>query len=181
MAAGASTVPITMLSGFLGAGTFRSARVAGHMRIFCLLQSYFVCLGALSLCTAAKTTVTPEAGRLAFLALCCPTDGQLVACAGKTTVLRNLLSQSKYKIGCVVNDVAAVNIDAKLIRNQAGSTDKTTTSDLAPTIELQNGCACVCPPQHSLIRHPAPIACKSTLHVNAAAWPVRVPRSWCEH
>ena len=62
--------------------------------------------------------------------------------AGKTTILRELLSQDKYKIGCVVNDVAAVNIDAKLIRNQNNSESKTTTSDLAPTIELQNGCAC---------------------------------------
>jgi G3E family GTPase len=64
-------------------------------------------------------------------------------CAGKTTILRALLSQNKYKIGCVVNDVAAVNIDAKLIRNQNNTDEKTnTTSDLAPTIELQNGCAC---------------------------------------
>lgn len=66
--------------------------------------------------------------------------------AGKTTVLRELLSQPKYKIGCVVNDVAAVNIDAKLVRNQttkqAAAPTTSTTSDLAPTIELQNGCAC---------------------------------------
>jgi G3E family GTPase len=63
--------------------------------------------------------------------------------AGKTTLLRNLLSQNKYKIGCIVNDVAAVNIDAKLIRNRTGEDGKTSTSDLAPTIELQNGCACM--------------------------------------
>lgn len=65
--------------------------------------------------------------------------------SGKTTVLRELLSQNKYKIGCVVNDVAAVNIDAKLVRNQTakqGASASRTTSDLAPTIELQNGCAC---------------------------------------
>lgn len=65
--------------------------------------------------------------------------------AGKTTLLRHLLENTKLKIGCIVNDVAAVNVDAKLIRN-----DKTrdrdqsnnTTSDLADTIELANGCAC---------------------------------------
>jgi hypothetical protein len=62
--------------------------------------------------------------------------------AGKTTLLRNLLTQDKYKIGCIVNDVAAVNIDAKLIRNRTGGEGKTTTKDLAPTVELQNGCAC---------------------------------------
>jgi Ni2+-binding GTPase involved in maturation of urease and hydrogenase len=37
--------------------------------------------------------------------------------AGKTTLLRYLLENSKLKIGCVVNDVAAINIDAKLVRN----------------------------------------------------------------
>lgn len=42
--------------------------------------------------------------------------------------------------------MAAINIDAKLVRNQANKTADaaapTTTSDLAPTVELQNGCAC---------------------------------------
>ena len=85
---------------------------------------------------------------------------------GKTTVLRHLLQNSSHlKIGCVVNDVADVNIDAKLVRNDrsrqrkgsggendgggenekedgdAGKKNKT-TSDLADTIELANGCAC---------------------------------------
>jgi len=36
--------------------------------------------------------------------------------AGKTTLLRYILEQSGLKIGCIVNDVASVNIDAKLIR-----------------------------------------------------------------
>ena len=36
---------------------------------------------------------------------------------GKTTVLRHLLENSKEKIACVVNDVASINIDAKLVRN----------------------------------------------------------------
>ena len=85
--------------------------------------------------------------------------------AGKTTVLRHLLQNSSHlKIGCVVNDVADVNIDAKLVRNDrtrqrnnnagggengageggegGGSKGNNTTSDLADTIELANGCAC---------------------------------------
>ena len=71
--------------------------------------------------------------------------------AGKTTLLRHILQQSDLKIGCIVNDVASVNIDAKLIRNtgreqetgenNAGSNLKS-TADLTDTIELANGCAC---------------------------------------
>eukprot|EP00951_Prasinocladus_malaysianus_P002449 scaffold17311_cov47-Prasinocladus_malaysianus.AAC.1 len=67
--------------------------------------------------------------------------------AGKTTVLRHVLSTSKFKIGCIVNDVASVNIDAKLVRNDKAKqalegTATRTTSDLADTVELANGCAC---------------------------------------
>ena len=73
--------------------------------------------------------------------------------AGKTTLLRNILQSSDLKIGCIVNDVASVNIDAKLIRNtgreqdavrgQAGEgSNLKSTADLTDTIELANGCAC---------------------------------------
>jgi len=43
-----------------------------------------------------------------------------------------------------VNDVAAVNIDAKLIRNQqfVDAEANPGIKELAPTIELENGCAC---------------------------------------
>lgn len=67
--------------------------------------------------------------------------------AGKTTLLRYVLENSTEKIACVVNDVASINIDAKLVRNDknraaAAGNASGTTSDLADTIELQNGCAC---------------------------------------
>ncbi|PSC76572.1 cobalamin biosynthesis isoform A [Micractinium conductrix] len=63
--------------------------------------------------------------------------------AGKTTLLRHVLQNSGLKVGCVVNDVASVNIDAKLIRGAGGPREGTaTTADLADTIELANGCAC---------------------------------------
>lgn len=67
--------------------------------------------------------------------------------AGKTTLLRHLLQQSDLKIGCIVNDVASVNIDAKLIRGTdkssgRGDEKKNSTADLTDTIELANGCAC---------------------------------------
>lgn len=66
--------------------------------------------------------------------------------AGKTSLLRYVLENSTEKIACIVNDVASVNIDAKLVRNDRNRGSKepgtTTTSDLADTIELANGCAC---------------------------------------
>ncbi len=45
-------------------------------------------------------------------------------------------------MACIVNDVAAVNIDAKLIRGDAARDPNSTTADLTDTIELANGCAC---------------------------------------
>eukprot|EP00894_Picocystis_sp_ML_P002213 jgi/Pico_ML_1/52730/g3396.t1 len=61
--------------------------------------------------------------------------------AGKTTTLRHWIqNQRGLKLGCVVNDVASVNIDAKLIRRTHDAA--TSTLDLADTVELDNGCAC---------------------------------------
>ena len=52
---------------------------------------------------------------------------------GKTTTLKHLLENTQgIKIGVVVNDVASVNIDAKLVASQSNG----------DMIELQNGCAC---------------------------------------
>lgn len=61
--------------------------------------------------------------------------------AGKTTMLRHWIqNQRGLKLGCVVNDVASINIDAKLIRRTHDAA--TSTLDLADTVELDNGCAC---------------------------------------
>ena len=82
--------------------------------------------------------------------------------AGKTTLLRHLLENSTLKIGCIVNDVANVNIDAKLIRNDRNKDrdkNKNTTTDLADTIELANGCACTQAPDFLLSRQPALLCC----------------------
>jgi G3E family GTPase len=55
--------------------------------------------------------------------------------SGKTTTLQNLLSNNQgIKIGIIVNDVASVNIDNKLLANPNYSSEE--------TVELQNGCAC---------------------------------------
>jgi len=56
---------------------------------------------------------------------------------GKTTLLRHWLENAEGRIGIVVNDVAAVNIDSKLVQQQTyGSNGK------VDAIQLQNGCAC---------------------------------------
>ena len=71
--------------------------------------------------------------------------------AGKTTLLKHILeNKAGFKVGCVVNDVAAVNIDAKLVRNQTTENDDNDEDDVGneikrlnkDTIELQNGCVC---------------------------------------
>lgn len=52
--------------------------------------------------------------------------------AGKTCTLQHLLENTEgVKIGVIVNDVANVNIDAKLISGKKNG-----------VVELQNGCAC---------------------------------------
>ncbi len=65
---------------------------------------------------------------------------------GKTTLLRYLLeNQANMKFGVIVNDVATINVDAKLIRNDRNrgrDQQLNSTADLTDTIELANGCAC---------------------------------------
>lgn len=58
--------------------------------------------------------------------------------SGKTTTLQNLLSNKEgMKIGIIVNDVASINIDSKLLSNP-----NTPLIGSEETVELQNGCAC---------------------------------------
>lgn len=58
--------------------------------------------------------------------------------AGKTTFLENILSQNGEKrYGLVVNDMASINIDSKLIKSKASL-----SSQNIDMIELQNGCIC---------------------------------------
>jgi G3E family GTPase len=51
--------------------------------------------------------------------------------AGKTTVINELLAHTDRRTAVIVNDVGAINIDARLIRKRHGD-----------TIELTDGCIC---------------------------------------
>ena len=58
--------------------------------------------------------------------------------AGKTTLLKHILENSSgHKIATVVNDVAALNVDANLVRNA-----RVSSTGGGTTIEMQNGCMC---------------------------------------
>jgi len=60
---------------------------------------------------------------------------------GKTSTLQHLLeNKEQLRIGVIVNDVAAVNIDRKLIA--ASSFNNNDNNDGSMLVELQNGCAC---------------------------------------
>jgi G3E family GTPase len=66
--------------------------------------------------------------------------------SGKTTTLQKLLENNDgLKIGIIVNDVAKINIDNKLLAKPTNSVDYSLeqgASSAPDTIELQNGCAC---------------------------------------
>jgi G3E family GTPase len=64
--------------------------------------------------------------------------------AGKTTLLNYILSNtSNMKIAVIVNDLAELNIDAKLIKNQQVNNSSFELSHLSDQIvELANGCIC---------------------------------------
>lgn len=62
--------------------------------------------------------------------------------AGKTTVLNHLLAQSEgARWALVVNDVGAINIDARVIA-QRTMDPRTSGGRRQPVIELGNGCVC---------------------------------------
>jgi Ni2+-binding GTPase involved in maturation of urease and hydrogenase len=92
-----------------------------------------------------KVCMRSGAAALSFLPPAICSYGGLCR-TGKTTLLRYLLENNKdLKVGCIVNDVANINVDAKLIRNDRNRdrlSNINTTTDLTDTIELQNGCAC---------------------------------------
>lgn len=60
--------------------------------------------------------------------------------SGKTTLLKHILENKEGKrVGVVVNDVASVNVDAKLIVRGSGEAAEAWGDDM---VQLDNGCAC---------------------------------------
>ena len=63
--------------------------------------------------------------------------------SGKTTTLQHLLeNRDGLRIGVIVNDMASVNIDAKLVKNSDSSSGMNIKDNNNGVVELQNGCAC---------------------------------------
>lgn len=62
--------------------------------------------------------------------------------AGKTTLLKRVLETAGAgrRIGAIVNDVAAVNVDAKLVRRHVRTLGE--RGEHVETVQLSNGCAC---------------------------------------
>lgn len=91
--------------------------------------------------------------------------------AGKTTLLRHLLGQAEgRKWAAVVNDVAAVNVDAQLVAG-AGA---------ARVVELGNGCVC-CTVRDSLAETIAELATTGTYeHILVETTGVAEPRGVAE-
>ena len=60
--------------------------------------------------------------------------------SGKTTLLKELLeNKGGVRVGVIVNDVASVNIDAKLIRDRSSSGIRTKSGQGVEFVELENG------------------------------------------
>ena len=61
--------------------------------------------------------------------------------AGKTSLLQHMLSNNEgKKIAVIVNDVASVNIDSKLVRGQIVSGEEEAAAKPAGIVELQKMC-----------------------------------------
>eukprot|EP00538_Stauroneis_constricta_P011211 CAMPEP_0119561294 /NCGR_PEP_ID=MMETSP1352-20130426/17194_1 /TAXON_ID=265584 /ORGANISM="Stauroneis constricta, Strain CCMP1120" /LENGTH=627 /DNA_ID=CAMNT_0007609467 /DNA_START=87 /DNA_END=1970 /DNA_ORIENTATION=- len=104
--------------------------------------------------------------------------------SGKTTTLQHLLDNTEgIKIGIIVNDVASVNIDAKLV--SAGSSASNLNSP-GGVVEMQNGCACCTLAEELLTSVEKVLSARSTddpldavvVELSGVADPVAIQQNW---
>ncbi len=97
--------------------------------------------------------------------------------AGKTTTLSHVLQHAcpvGERVGVIANDVAAVNIDAQLVREVARASDGRATS-----VALDNGCAC-CTGSADLVSGFEQLLSEDAARAAAGAEPGRTARAF-EH
>ena len=106
--------------------------------------------------------------------------------SGKTSALTHLLeNRAGIKVGVIVNDVASVNIDAKLIANPSlMGGDASAMLESGGTIELQNGCACCSLADELLISVQSLLDKRSfdavVVELSGVADPVAVRQNWAD-
>jgi G3E family GTPase len=80
--------------------------------------------------------------------------------AGKTTLLNHILTNKQdMKVGLLVNDMGAINVDAQVLRTDQADNDKETDSGM---ITLANGCIC-CSLRADLLREVVQLALSNQL------------------
>eukprot|EP00814_Leptocylindrus_danicus_P016396 CAMPEP_0116012450 /NCGR_PEP_ID=MMETSP0321-20121206/5135_1 /TAXON_ID=163516 /ORGANISM="Leptocylindrus danicus var. danicus, Strain B650" /LENGTH=640 /DNA_ID=CAMNT_0003481805 /DNA_START=13 /DNA_END=1935 /DNA_ORIENTATION=- len=130
--------------------TTRTVRISHHHAAFGLTTTTTnkVCMSASASASAITDTSNTEEESKTPITLLSGFLG-----SGKTSTLLNILENKEgLRVGVIVNDVASVNIDAKLVATggnnatsdkAAGSSrDDVTVMNGDDTVELQNGCAC---------------------------------------